>query len=52
MSDKKTRILILVGGFGLYAALQFEKRRDPRFDVTVVNARERPGSPIPATNEA
>ena len=38
MSDKKTRVLILGGGFGgLYAALQFEKRRDPRFDVTVVN---------------
>ena len=53
MSDKKTRVLILGGGLGgLYAALQFEKRRDPRFDVTVVNARERPGSPIPATNVA
>ena len=38
MSDKKTRVFILGGGFGgLYAALQFEKRRDPRFDVTVVN---------------
>ena len=38
MSNKKTRVLILGGGFGgLYAALQFEKRRDPRFDVTVVN---------------
>src|ERR1700756_2365211 len=37
MSDK-TRVLILGGGFGgLYAALQFEKRRDPRFEVTVVN---------------
>src|SRR5438552_16652751 len=34
----KTRILILGGGFGgLYAALQFEKLRDPRFEVTVVN---------------
>src|SRR5438874_11480846 len=34
----KTRVLILGGGFGgLYAALQFEKRRDPRFEVTVVN---------------
>ena len=34
----KTRVLILGGGFGgLYAALQFEKRRDSRFEVTVVN---------------
>ena len=38
MADKKTRVLILGGGFGgLYAALEFEKRRDPRFEVTVVN---------------
>jgi len=38
MSDKKTRVLILGGGFGgLYAALEFEKRRNPRFEVTVVN---------------
>src|SRR2546423_13317431 len=43
MSDKwlladKTRVLILGGGFGgLYAALQLEKLRDPRFEVTVVN---------------
>jgi NADH:quinone reductase (non-electrogenic) len=38
MSNEKTRVLILGGGFGgLYAALQFEKRRDPRFEVTVVN---------------
>src|SRR6266516_4872058 len=37
MSDK-TRVLILGGGFGgLYAALEFEKRCDPRFEVTVVN---------------
>ena len=37
MADK-TRILILGGGFGgLYAALEFEKRRDRRFEVTVVN---------------
>src|SRR5881628_1401467 len=36
--SEKTRVLILGGGFGgLYAALQFEKRRDPRFGVTVVN---------------
>src|SRR5438874_10190342 len=35
---EKTRVLILGGGFGgLYAALEFEKRRDPRFEVTVVN---------------
>jgi len=34
----KTRVLILGGGFGgLYAALQLEKLRDPRFEVTVVN---------------
>jgi len=38
MSDNKTRVLILGGGFGgLYAALQFEKRKDPRFEITVVN---------------
>jgi NADH:ubiquinone reductase (H+-translocating) len=38
MSDKKTRVLILGGGFGgLYAALEFEKRKDPRFEVTLVN---------------
>ena len=35
---QKTRVLILGGGFGgLYAALEFEKRKDPRFEVTVVN---------------
>src|SRR5437762_2849073 len=34
----KIRVLILGGGFGgLYAALEFEKRKDPRFEVTVVN---------------
>src|SRR3954447_20921045 len=34
----KTRVLILGGDFGgLYAALQFEKLRDPRFEVTIVN---------------
>src|SRR5260370_14854625 len=34
----KTRVLILGGGFGgLYAALEFEKRRDPQFEVTLVN---------------
>jgi NADH dehydrogenase len=34
---KKTRVLILGGGFGgLYAALEFERRRDPDFEVTLV----------------
>ncbi|MGA3007180.1 MAG: NAD(P)/FAD-dependent oxidoreductase, partial [Opitutaceae bacterium] len=34
---KKTRVLILGGGFGgLYAALEFEKRRDPGLEVTVL----------------
>jgi len=33
----KTRILILGGGFGgLYAALEFERRRDPDLEVTLV----------------
>ena len=37
MSDK-IRVLILGGGFGgLYAALEFEKRNDPRFEITVGN---------------
>jgi NADH dehydrogenase len=36
--DSKTRVLILGGGFGgLYAALEFERRRDPAFEVTVVS---------------
>src|SRR5881296_3283107 len=36
--SEKTRVLILGGGFGgLYAALEFEKRRDPRFEITLVN---------------
>src|SRR5437016_12813841 len=36
--SEKTRVLILGGGFdGVVAAWQFEKRRDPRFEVTVVN---------------
>lgn len=40
----KTRVLILGGGFGgLYAALEFEKRRDPRFDVAVVNGLRNAG---------
>ncbi|HEX3445278.1 MAG TPA: NAD(P)/FAD-dependent oxidoreductase [Chthoniobacterales bacterium] len=35
---KKNRVLILGGGFGgLYAALEFEKRRDPDFDVTLIS---------------
>ena len=35
---KKTRILILGGGFGgLYAALEFEKRRDPDLEITLVS---------------
>ena len=36
---KKTRVLILGGGFGgLYAALEFEKRRDPDIEVTLISA--------------
>jgi NADH dehydrogenase len=35
---EKTRVLILGGGFGgLYAALEFEKRRDPDIEVTLVS---------------
>src|ERR1700746_2045305 len=35
---KKTRVLILGGGFGgLYAALEFEKRRDPNIEVTLIS---------------
>jgi NADH dehydrogenase len=35
--ERKTRVLILGGGFGgLYAALEFERRRDPDFDVTLI----------------
>jgi len=34
---KKTRVLILGGGFGgLYTALEFERRRDPAIEVTLV----------------
>jgi len=39
-SNKRTRIVILGGGFGgLYAALHFDKTlaRDPDVDVTLVN---------------
>src|SRR5437870_2181128 len=37
MADK-TRVLILGGGFGgLYAALEFEKRKNPSFEVTLVS---------------
>jgi NADH dehydrogenase len=37
MADKM-RVLILGGGFGgLYAALEFEKRKDPTFQVTLVS---------------
>src|SRR6201981_4241940 len=36
---KKNRVLILGGGFGgLYAALQYEKRCDPDFEVTLISA--------------
>src|ERR1700745_998001 len=35
---KRTRILILGGGFGgVYAALEFEKRRDAEFEVTLIS---------------
>jgi NADH dehydrogenase FAD-containing subunit len=35
---KKTRVLILGGGFGgVYTALEFEKRSDPDFEITVVS---------------
>jgi NADH dehydrogenase FAD-containing subunit len=37
---KKNRVLILGGGFGgLYAALEFEKRRDPDFEVTLISQK-------------
>jgi NADH dehydrogenase len=37
-SMKKNRVLILGGGFGgLYAALEFEKRRDADFEVTLIS---------------
>jgi len=35
---KKTRVLILGGGFGgVYTALEFEKRSDPGFEITMVS---------------
>jgi|ERR1700746_865130 NADH dehydrogenase FAD-containing subunit len=35
---KKTRVLIVGGGFGgVYTAIEFEKRRDPDFEVTMVS---------------
>jgi NADH dehydrogenase len=35
---KKNRVLILGGGFGgIYAALEFERRREADFDVTLVS---------------
>src|SRR4029077_4080817 len=35
---KKTRVLILGGGFGgLYTALEFERRRDPDIEVTLIS---------------
>lgn len=35
---KKTRVLIVGGGFGgLYAALEFEKRRFTDIDVTLIS---------------
>src|SRR5260370_5874535 len=35
---KKTRVLILGGGFGgVYTALEFEKRSDPDFEITMVS---------------
>ena len=38
MSDKKSRVLILGGGFaGLYAALEFERWKNSDIEVTLVN---------------
>jgi NADH dehydrogenase len=38
ISMKKKRVLILGGGFGgLYTALEFEKRHDPDFEVTLIS---------------
>jgi NADPH-dependent 2,4-dienoyl-CoA reductase/sulfur reductase-like enzyme len=39
-SMKKTRVLIFGGGFGgLYAAVEFEKRRHPDIEVTLVSEK-------------
>lgn len=44
---EKTRVLILGGGFGgVYTALEFEKRRDPDFEVTVLG-EDNPGLGTP-----
>jgi NADPH-dependent 2,4-dienoyl-CoA reductase/sulfur reductase-like enzyme len=41
---KKIRILILGGGFGgIYAALEFERRCDPQFDVTLISPQNASG---------
>jgi NADH:ubiquinone reductase (H+-translocating) len=35
---KRTHVVILGGGFGgVYTALEFERRRDPDFEVTMVS---------------
>src|SRR5260221_8499587 len=35
---KKNRVVIVGGGFGgIYTALEFEKRRDPDFEVTLIS---------------
>ena len=40
---KMKRVLILGGGFGgIYAALEFEKRQDPDFEVTLISQENFP----------
>ena len=35
---RKNRVVIVGGGFGgIYTALEFEKRRDPDFEVTLIS---------------
>jgi glycine/D-amino acid oxidase-like deaminating enzyme len=35
---RKNRVVIVGGGFGgIYTALEFEKRRDPEFEVTLIS---------------